>query len=242
MKILGVVAILLYSVAAALAQADSIGELGAAMIAPAPNPYPISQPINAQRMFGLLPDYQTVRDPHLQVLPLTVKEKWGLLAKQTVDPFNIVSAAMGAGMSQIGDQTPKYGYGKRALGDRMGAAVADMTTQSVFSVGVLACALHQDPRYYRKGPEYSILRRTAYSISRLVVTRKDSGPDTFNSSGIFGMALGIGASNLYYPAASANTRVMLGRLNTSLSSGVIGNLMSEFWPDLEAKFFHRRRR
>ena len=124
----------------------------------------------------------------------------------------------------------------------MGAAVADMTTQNFFSVGVLACVLHQDPRYFRKGPQYSILKRSAYSISRLVVTRRDSGANTFNSSGIFGMALGIGASNLYYPPASANTGVMLGRLNTSLSSGVIGNLMSEFWPDLQSKFFHRRHR
>lgn len=185
-----------------MAQADATIEFGAAMIAPAPLPDPISAPISAQRMFGVMPDYQTVRDPYAKVLPLTVTEKWAMLAKQTIDPFNIASAVMGAGMSQLGDQTPKYGYGKGALGQRMGAAVADMTTQSIFSVGLLACVLHQDPRYYRKGPEYSVLRRTVYSISRLVVTRRDSGTNTFNSSGIFGMALGIGASNLYYPSAS----------------------------------------
>ena len=240
MRILRLLAILICLAAAATAQVDSSGKPGASPIAPAPHPAPIAPAINEQRMFGIMPDYQTVRDPHAKVLPLTVKEKWTLLAKTTIDPFNIASAAMGAGISQVSDQTPKYGYGKGAFGERMGAAVADMTAQTFFSVGVLACALHQDPRYYRKGPEHSILKRTGYSISRLVVTRRDSGKDTFNSSGIFGMALGIGASNLYYPSASANAGVMLGRLNTSLSSGVIGNLMSEFWPDVQRKFFQKR--
>ena len=238
MKILSVFAISACTAAAVLAQADASGDPGS--LPAVSHPDPITPAINDQRMFGVMPDYQTVRDPHATFRPMTVKEKWTLLAKSTIDPFNIASAAMGAGMSQIGDQTPKYGYGKGALGERMGAAVADMTTQNFFSVGVLACVLHQDPRYYRKGPEYSILKRTAYSISRLVVTRRDSGTNTFNSSGIFGMALGIGASNLYYPSPSANTGVMLGRLNTSLSSGVIGNLMSEFWPDIQSKFLHRR--
>lgn len=233
MKILSVVAISICLPGAIMAQANADGEPGGSPIAP---------PINGKRIFGILPDYQTVRDPHAIVLPLTVKEKWTLLAKTTIDPFNIASAVLGAGISHMGGETPKYGYGKGAFGQRMGAAVADMTTQNLFSVGVLACVLHQDPRYYRKGPEYGILKRTGYSISRLVVTRTDAGKNTFNSSGIFGMALGIGASNLYYPSASANTGVMLGRLNTSLSSGVIGNLMSEFWPDVQKKFFHKRHR
>jgi hypothetical protein len=34
--------------------------------------------------------------------------------------------------------------------------------------------------------------------------------------------------------------VMLGRLNTSFSGGIMGNLMSEFWPDLQKKFFHHK--
>jgi hypothetical protein len=34
---------------------------------------------------------------------------------------------------------------------------------------------------------------------------------------------------------------MLGRLNTSFTGGIMGNLMSEFWPDLQEKFFHHRK-
>ena len=56
------------------------------------------------------------------------------------------------------------------------------------------------------------------------------------------MALGIAASSIYYPAASVRGSVMLGRVNTSLTSGISGNLLSEFWPDIQRKFFHRKHR
>ena len=83
-------------------------------------------------------------------------------------------------------------------------------------------------------------RRVLYSISRIVVTRQDSGKAAFNASGILGMMMGIAASNLYYPNASVRGSVMVGRVHTSLLGGVSGNLLSEFWPDIQKKFLHRR--
>jgi hypothetical protein len=185
-----------------------------------------------------MPDYQTVRDTTVPTAPLTPKQKWELAWKENVDPFNLASALMAAAFSQRGNQTPKYGEGDAAYGERIGAALGDFGSQNVFSAGLLANLLHQDPRYYRKGPGTGILKRTAYSISRLVVTPTDSGRPVFNSSGVFGMMLGIAASNLYYPSASIKGSVMAGRLNTSLLAGAIGNLLSEFWPDVQKKFFH----
>jgi hypothetical protein len=204
---------------------------------------PAAIPLNANRIMGVMPDYQTVRDPNAAFVPLTPKQKWSLAFKETVDPFNIASAALAAGFSQIGNQTPKYGEGGQAYGKRFGAAMADFGTQNIFSAGVLANLLHQDPRYYRKGPGSGVLKRVAYSMSRIVITRQDSGASAFNASGVFGTAMGIAASNLYYPAASVRGSVMLNRLNTSFTGGIMGNLMSEFWPDLQnlqKKFWHRK--
>jgi hypothetical protein len=197
---------------------------------------------NEERILGVIPDFQTVTDPGHAAPPLTARQKWKLGLKETVDPFNVLNAALGAAFSQAGNQTPKYGEGGAAYGKRFGAALADFGTQNFFSAGVLASVLHQDPRYFRKGPGCSVPRRIVYSVSRLVITRQDSGSAAFNASGIFGMMLGIGASNLYYPSASVHVRVMCGRLETSLFGGVSGNLLSEFWPDLQRKFFHKRNR
>src|SRR5947209_8433721 len=88
--------------------------------------------INTDRILGVLPNYQTVSDPNAAVHSLSVRQKWGLFLRSTVDPFNLVSAGIGAASSQRGNQTPKYGEGAGAFGSRYGAAVADLTTQNFF--------------------------------------------------------------------------------------------------------------
>lgn len=205
-------------------------------------PVSVVEPFNEERILGVIPDYQTVTETARTgtVAPLTRKQKWTLAVKETIDPFNIVNAVVGAGFSQIGNQTPKYGEGGPAFGERFGAAFADFGTQNFFSAGVFASLLHQDPRYFRKGSDARIPGRVLYSISRIFVCRQDSGRSAFNASGIFGMSLGIAASNLYYPSASVRGSVMAGRVETSLLGGVTGNLMSEFWPDIQRKLFHRK--
>jgi hypothetical protein len=159
-----------------------------------------------------------------------------------VDPFNIASAAMTAAFAQHDNQTPKYGEGWSNYGRRFGAAMADFGTQGFFSAGVFATLLHQDPRYFRKGPEARVLSRVWYSVTRLLVCRNDSGHAAFNASNLLGMTMGIAASNAYYPSASRNGSVMAGRVETSLFGGLTGNLMSEFWPDLQRKFFRKKQK
>ena len=201
---------------------------------------PPSSVFNNERIMGVIPDYQTVNDSTKAVPPLTARQKWDLAIKETLDPYNLFSAAIGAGFSQAGNQTPKYGVGTPALGERFGAAIADMSTQNFFSAGLVAVVLHEDPRYFRLGPQASIPKRLWYSINRLFVCRDDSGKSVFNAANVVGTVMGIAASNLYYPNASVRWQVMAGRLNTSMFGGLTGNLMSEFWPDIHDRFFHHK--
>jgi hypothetical protein len=196
-----------------------------------------SDGLNHDRILGVIPDYQTVNDATPETPPLTPRQKWIFFLDETKDPFNIFSEALSAGLSQADNQTPKYGEGYGAYAKRFGAAVGDFGSQNLFSDAVLACLLHQDPRYFRKGPQWKILPRVAYSLSRIAVARQDSGRNTFDASGVFGMMLGIGASNLYYPSASRTGTVMATRVGTSLFGWGIGNVAAEFWPDIHQKFF-----
>ena len=193
--------------------------------------------LNHDRILGVIPNYQTVTDPDKITPPLTPRQKFGFFLQETRDPFNVAAAAVSAGLSQWDNQTPKYGEGWGAYGERFGAAMGDFGTQNLFSDTVLACLLHQDPRYFRKGPEARAVRRALYAMSRMVVARQDSGRSAFNASGVFGMMLGIGASNLYYPSASRTGTVMATRVGTSVAGWAFGNVMSEFWPDIRQKFF-----
>ena len=87
-----------------------------------------ASPFNEQRILGLMPDYQTVRDSSVPVAPLTPKQKWNLAWKEIVDPFNFANVVMAAGFSQRGNQTPKYGEGGEAYAQRIGATFADFGT------------------------------------------------------------------------------------------------------------------
>jgi hypothetical protein len=203
-------------------------------------PPPVVVPLNDQRIMMVIPDYQTVEDSSQPVAPMTAREKWHLAWKETIDPFNIGTAAMTAAFSQRGNQTPKYGEGWSNYGRRFGAGIGDFGTQNFFSAGLFSVLLHQDPRYFRKGPSAKFVYRIWYSMTRLAVCRNDFGRNTLNAANFLGMSLGIAASNVYYPSASRTGTVMAGRVETSMLGGVTGNLMSEFWPDIQKKFFRRK--
>jgi hypothetical protein len=197
-------------------------------------------PLSNDRILGVIPNFQTVSDPTRTVAPLTPRQKFNLALRETVDPFSVISAAMGAGISQAGDGTPKYGVGMAPYGQRFGAALADMSTQNFFSDAILASILHEDPRYYRMGPSHSIARRVVYSVTRLVITKKDSGRASFNFSGVGGMAMGIALSNAYYPSPSVSGSVTESRFISSVTGFALGNLLPEFWPDVKQKLAHWR--
>jgi hypothetical protein len=55
------------------------------------------------------------------------------------------------------------------------------------------------------------------------------------------MGMGIGLSDAYYPQRSVNAPEFSSRVITSLISAAMGNLLPEFWPDIQQKFFHRQR-
>jgi hypothetical protein len=189
----------------------------------------------------VIPNFQTVSDPTTPYAPLRVRDKWRLFVKESLDPFSFVSAAAGAGISQWHNEDPKYGVGVKPYLQRFGAAQADLTSQNFFQDAVLAPLFHEDPRYFRSGPGSTVLHRVAYAVSRAVITRRDSGKNSFNFSGLVGMELGIALSNAYYPPKSVNGEEMAYRTFTSLTASALGNLLPEFWPDIRARLTRHKR-
>ena len=75
----------------------------------------VSSPISDEHILGIIPNYETVSDPHKPVSALTVRQKFNLFAKETFDPFTPASAAAGAAISQSDNDDPKYGYGEQRV-------------------------------------------------------------------------------------------------------------------------------
>lgn len=210
--------------------------LGLQAQAPASRPSPDGPtPAPDARILGIIPNYLTVSPGQGPVKPLTTRQKWALFFKETTDPYNVVSAVLGASISHMNDGTPRYGVDGIAYSERFGAALADMTTQTFFSTAVFSPVFHEDPRYFRKGPQARIPSRILYALSRVVITRNDAGHNTFNFAGVLGMAAGIACSNLYYPGSSVSAEISAERLRTSLTGSLLGNLLPEFWPDIQSK-------
>ena len=117
--------------------------------------------------------------------------------------------------------------------------MADIATQNFFGDFVIASALHEDPRYFRMGSGHPFWTRVGYAISRAAVIRKDSGGNAFNFDNFGGSALSSAFSNLYYPPANRNVRVMFMHWSIDVADNGFVNLAPEFWPDFRDKVLRR---
>ena len=82
-------------------------------------------------------------------------------------------------------------------------------------------------------------RRSVYAVSRLLITRTNSGGRRFNFSEVVGKGAGAGISNLYYPQQE-RTWTKTGQ-KWLLQVGIDGifNMGKEFWPDINRVVFRR---
>jgi hypothetical protein len=197
-------------------------------------PPPQSSSKSSDRIFGVVPAYNITDAQNAP--PLTPKQKFGLFAKATLDPFPVVVYVLQAGVSQASDSHAGYGQGLGGYGKRFGAALLDGTSARLFGTFAFPSLMHQDPRYFRKG-EGSAWSRVGYSMSRGFVTRADSGKTQPNWSNILGKFAGAGLSNLYYPSADRGANLTLTRVAISLSYQTLGNFAIEFWPEIHKKVF-----
>jgi hypothetical protein len=191
----------------------------------------------SQRILGIVPNFGTTSRHNAP--PLTTAQKFHLFAKGTVDPFNWAAVGIQAGVSQAENEFPGYGQGAAGFGKRYGAAMADSTSSGFFANFFYPVLLKQDPRYFRLG-EGSIQRRILYSLAQEFVCHTDRGTRQVNLSNIFGAFTAGGVSNLYYPPSDRGFSLTMSRSAISLLYGSTGGLVSEFWPDIDRKFIHKK--
>jgi len=200
------------------------------------------------RLFFALPNFLTLENAG-QVPPLTTRQKFKVVARGSFDPIQIVWYAALSGISQAEDSEPGYGQGWAAYGKRYGAYAADGTIENFFVGAILPSVLRQDPRYFQSG-HGSFFNRTGYAVSRIFVTRSDSGHHQFNYSEIFGPAIASAISTYSYhpgrtlvyrasgPTYTPSDRTL--RNTASVWGSQVGYdtitlVVKEFWPDIRRK-------
>lgn len=168
-------------------------------------------------------------DWHAQ--PLTAKQKAKAGLEDLYSFENFASMFISAGWEQLLNGEPNYGTDKGAFGERLGAAAIRETTQSAFTEVVFGPLLHEDVRYYVKGPRYNVINRTLYAITRPLVTRKDDGSSTVNGALLLGYAASAAITPAYYPQINRNFRDVASVYGGSIGGSALGFFVSEFSQD-----------
>src|SRR3954468_13251421 len=169
--------------------------------------------------------------------PLTPGGKLKLAAFDAVHPLRIVGAAVSAGIAQASDPYPEWGDGGEGYAKRFGAAVADEASGHIFKGFLFPTILRTDPRYFRKG-EGGAGHRIGYALTRVFVTRTDSGHATINASEFLGAASSAALSTVYYPRSGSSTSDAVSRAGLGIASDMGWNVFKEFWPDIKRKLHH----
>ena len=191
------------------------------------------------RLFYALPNFLTLENAG-QLPPLTTGQKFKVVARGTFDYVEFPWYAALAGISQAQNSEPGYGQGAAGYGKRYGAAFADGTIENFMVGAVFPSLLRQDPRFYQRG-RGTFWHRTGYAISRILVTRTDSGHEQFNFSEFLGSALGAGISTYsYHPRADRTLPNTASVWGTQVGYDTLTIFVKEFWPDIRRKISHKQ--
>jgi hypothetical protein len=186
------------------------------------------------RLFFALPNFLTLENVG-DAPPLTAGEKFKLTARGTFDPVEFVFYGVEAGVSQAENHDAIYGQGMEGYAKRLAIRVADGTVENFFTRAILPSILHEDPRYFQLG-KGGFWHRASYAVTRIFVTRTDSGGTEFNFSEILGSATAAGISTYaYHPQYARNLSSALDVWGTQVGYDALSYSLKEFWPDIKRK-------
>jgi hypothetical protein len=201
------------------------------------------------RLFYTLPNFLTLQGQK-QLPPMSAGDKFKAVALGTFDYVEYPWWGILAAISQADNGDPQFGQGWGAYAKRYGTTAGDSMVENFMVGAVFPSVLRQDPRFYQSG-QGSFFRRTGYAVSRIFVTRKDSGGNQFNFSEIFGAATAAGISTYtYHPRSAyistpgnphrfvASDRTLdnaVTTYGTQLALDTVTLVVKEFWPDIHRK-------
>jgi hypothetical protein len=136
-----------------------------------------------------------------------------------------------------GRSQPSFGQGAEGFGKYYWHVFVDGAIENYMTEAIVPMPTREDPRYYTLG-KGGLFKRTGYALSRLFVTKTNSGGTTFNLSEVVGAGAAAGLGNFYYPPESNPWVKTYQRWGTQVGLDGLFNVMKEFWPDVDQKIFH----
>jgi hypothetical protein len=196
------------------------------------------QPHQTKRILGIIPNFRAVT-ADTKLPAQSPKDKFKTMIQDSFDYSSFEFAAAVAGVDYEEGSVPQFQSGGAAYGRYLWHDFADQTDENLFVEFVVPAATHEDTRYYTLG-HGSILHRGLYSVSRILITRTDSGGRSFNFSEVVGSGAAAGISNLYYPSADRDWTKTGQKWVFNLGVDAASFAVREFWPDVNRAIFHQK--
>ena len=187
----------------------------------------------SKRIFGVIPNFRSVSVTD-KFVPLSPKEKFKLAFTNSFDYSAFLSTGAAAGISQWRDSYPEFGQGAAGYGRRYWHTFTTQALASQTTVFILPVITREDPRYFTLG-HGTFKDRSLYAVSRLVVTRSDSGKSTANISEILGRGSAAAISVFYYPSNYRTFSEVAKRWGVYLGGDAGFFVLKEFWPEIRYK-------
>jgi len=200
------------------------------------NPVPTRDP-QTKRILGIIPNFRSVSTDE-KLPPMSVKEKFLTATDDSFDYSSIFIPAALAGYSMARNATPEFGQGAVGYARYFWHSAVDQTSENYMVEFIFPVITHEDNRYYTLG-RGGFFKRTGYALSRAVVTRSDSGRETFNVSEVMGAGVSSGLSSLYYPSRERSFGNTSSEWAIDIGIDAASFVVKEFWPDINRKFFHQ---
>jgi len=189
-----------------------------------------------KRVLGVLPNYRTA-ELSSAGHRLTVEQKFKIATKDSFDYPLILLGGAYAGLYQLENSHPEFGQGFKGYMRRFGTSYCDQVTGNMLTEGLMPSLLHEDPRYFRMA-EGSKAKRTWYALTRILVTRTDSGARTFNFAEVIGNGVAAGIGLSYYPD-NRDLPDYLQNWGVQLGTDATSQVLKEFWPDIKRWWYIR---
>jgi hypothetical protein len=199
---------------------------------------PLSEGRQTKRILFVVPNFRAVSaDQHLP--PQTIKEKFKTAMLDSLDYSSFIFVAGQAGVAQANKSYPEFGQGAKGYGRYYWHTLADAINENTFVEFIIPSILHEDTRYYTLG-KGDFAKRLGYAFTRIIITRSDSGHETFNASEILGAGAFSGVANFYYPSQERTLTKTYQRWITNLAIDGCTFAFKEVWPDINNAVFHQK--
>jgi len=191
-----------------------------------------------KRILYIVPNFHSV-SADLELPPQSGLDKLKDATSDSFDYSSVILAAGVAGAAQASKSYPEFHQGTAGYGRYFWHTFVDQTSENYFVEGFMPILFHEDTRYYTL-EHGRPLHRAYYALSRLLITRTDSGSSTPNFSEIVGSGAAAGISDLYYPGAQRTWTKTGQHWAASIGFDAMTLALKEFWPDLNRKIFHQK--